>query len=161
MSDDNKKALDKRKGSEVRLTPKNRKFIELIIGGVKTIDAHKVAGYSGNKDAAYALKTKLQPFIDKYYELEGVSRNELRSRLLNLLKLPCVDRQNKPINGLSFNQYSEVLKMLKEELDRQDSKQQTRPQITAFVIKTHAESAREQRGQGGSQIIDVQGGDHF
>ena len=154
----NKKALSTDKNKELRLTAKSRKFIELIIKGAKIVEAHKAAGYSGNKDAAYALNKKLSPFIQQYYEVEGISRDSYKSRLLNLLSLPCVDRKGKVIDSLNFTQYKDLLLLLRDELDRQENKAGSHPKITAFVIQTHAQAMKANGTQGG-EIIDVKGED--
>lgn len=151
-----KKALQTKTESNLKLTKKNIKFIELILKDLKVHEAYTLAGYKGTKESAYQLKHKLKPFIDKYYEIEGVSREGYKAKLLKLLSLPCVDKSGTPVDKLSFNQYKEVLLLLRDELDRQENKQQARPQITAFVIKTHAESVREARGTQGGNVIDVE-----
>lgn len=151
----NKKALSNRKGQEIRLNAKNRKFINLLLKDVKIYDAYKLAGYNGTRETAYQLKHKLKPFIDQSFDIEGLSREGYKVRLLKLLDFPCVDRSGKPIQGLSFNQYKEALLMLRDEVNQAESKNRT-PQITAFVIKTHAEAMREQKGQQGGEVIDVQ-----
>jgi hypothetical protein len=122
-------------GDNQKLTKKNLKFIELIIKDVKVFEAYKLSGYIGSREAAYQLKHKLKPFIDKYYEIEGLSKDGYKARLLKLLDLPCVDRNNQPVDKLNFNQYIEVLTMLKDSLDRDEDKHKnTNPRITAFII---------------------------
>jgi len=152
----NKKALQTKTESNIKLTKKNMKFIELVLKDLKVYEAYTLAGYKGSKESAYQLKHKLKPFIDKYYEIEGVSREGYKSKLLNLLSLPCVDKEGKQLDKLSFSQFKEVLLLLRDELDRQDAKHQARPQITAFVIKTHAEAMREAKGTPGGPIVDVE-----
>ena len=152
--DKKSRALQSKTAANVKLTKKNLKFIELIIKDVKTHDAYKLAGYLGGRDNAWQLKCKLKPFIERYYELEGVSREGYKSRMLKLLSLPCVDRQGHVLTQLSFSQYKEVLDMLRNELDNAEAKHRTPPNITAFVIKTFAASQRE-KGTGGDQVVDI------
>jgi hypothetical protein len=75
--------------------------------------------------------------------------------MLKLLSLPCVDRQGKPVDSLSFSQYKEVLDMLRHELEQAEAKNRTPQHITAFVIKTFAASQSEKGTQGG-RVIDVE-----
>ena len=146
--------IKKRQGPDTKLTKMNLKFIELIVKDVKSFDAYKLAGYIGNRESAYQLKHKLKPFIDKYYEVEGVSREGYKAKMLKLLELPCVDRQGKPIDSLTFNQYKEVLEMLRHELEQAEAKNRTPQHITAFVIRTYADANRD-KGTGGSKVIDI------
>lgn len=158
MARDKRKALQKQTDTKLTLTKQNLKFIDLLLKDVKVFDAYRIAGYKGNKEASYQLKHKLKPFIEKYYEIEGLSKEGYKTRLLNLLSLPCVDsKTGAPIDKLSFNQYKEVLMLLRDELNRAEERTSTRPQITAFVIKTYEQSQREQRGQQEGQVIDVRG----
>jgi len=140
------------KKGEMKLTKQNLHFIELILKDVKVFDSYQLAGYKGGKESAYQLKHKLKPYLTRAYEIEGLSREGYKTRMLNLLKLPCVDRNGTPITNLTFNQYKEVLNMLKDQIDNEEGRKQTQPQITAFIVKTHAES----KGDRPSKIIDVQ-----
>lgn len=134
------------KKGQISLTKQNLKFIELVIKGVKDVDAYALCGYKGGIQSVYQLKHKLKPFIEKAHEIEGLSKEGYKSRLLKLLNLPCVDKEGKEISKLSFNQYTQILNMLKEELDKDKDKQSNRPQITAFVIRTHEEATKDNKG---------------
>ena len=128
------KELDDKNGPKERLTKRNRKFIELLLKDVNVVDAHRLAGYSGARESAYQLKQKLKPFLSKAYEIEGLSTEGYRTRLLRLLSLPCLDSKGNPISSLSYNQYLEALRLLRDELP---SNKVATPNITAFVIQRY------------------------
>ncbi len=132
----NMKEIEHNSEVKERLTKRNRKFIELLLKDVNVVDAHRLSGYSGKRESAYQLKQKLKPFLAKAYEIEGLSREGYRTRLLKLLSLPCVDREGKPIASLSYGQYLEALKMLKDELP---SNKVAVPSITAFIVQRYSD----------------------
>jgi len=132
-----------------RLTPKNLKFLNLIVKGVKIPEAHRLAGYSGNNQASYALKNKLKTHLAKIFEDEGVSKDRYLADLLKLLDLPCVDKKTgKPLENLSFDQYVQVRKLLREELP---SNKPASHNITAFVIQRYSDDDAKD-----AKVIDVE-----
>ncbi len=118
-----------------RLTGKNLKFLQFLVRGIKVSEAHSLAGYSGNKEASYALKHKLKANLAIVFETEGLSKDRYLADLLQLLNLPCVNqRTGKPLESLGLDQYLSVRKLLRDELP---SNKVAVPSITAFVIQRY------------------------
>ncbi len=141
MADANQ--IEKAEGNNWRLTGKNLKFLQFLVKGHKVGEAHRLAGYSGNVQASYALKNKLKHQLGKVFETEGISNDRYLSDLVRLLSLPCVDSHGKPITALKFDQFLAVRKLLREELPE---KRQKEPTITAFVIERYRnEETSEQK----------------
>lgn len=150
----NKKALSKKKDQSIRLTPKNINFLQHLIDGKKTFEAYKLAGYRGGLQASYELRSSLRKHLAQMLENEGFSREYLKSDLLKLLSLPCVDgKTGEPLQQLTFNQKMQVLEHV-EKLLANETERNT-PQITPFVINMFKDSPKSDMGQGGSKVIDI------
>jgi len=149
-----KKDLDK--SNKWRLTGKNLKFLQYLVKGMKVVEAHRLAGYSGNEHASYALKCKLKGHLAKLFETEGISRDRYLADLLGLLSLPCVDKNGNKLTSVNFTQYMEIRKALRDELP--SSKANT-PNVTAFVIQRF-DGGKQQNGPGKAgvdykDVIDI------
>ena len=132
------KDIQKQSGNEDkwRLTGKNLKFLQNLVKGLKGPEAHKLAGYSGNTQASYALKTKLKTQLAKLFEVEGISRDNYLAQLVGLLDLPCVDQKGGALKAVSLDQRLAILKLLKEELPGC-----SRPvNISSFTIHRYADA---------------------
>jgi hypothetical protein len=118
--------------AEISLTPKNRLFLEYLADGLTVVEAHKKAGYSGNKNAAYELKSQLQQAgaLTKVLEAKGYSREGLATEILQLNQLPLMDVYK---NGVNINQKIQILKLFLQSLPKQIETSEKK-EITAFII---------------------------
>jgi hypothetical protein len=121
------------------LTPKNRLFLEYLADGLAVIDAHKKAGYSGNKNAAYELKSQLQQAgaLTRVLEAKGYSREGLATEILQLNQLPLMEVYK---NGVNINQKIQILKLFLQSLPKQIETNEKK-EITAFVITKNVDGA--------------------
>jgi hypothetical protein len=74
------------------LSRKARAFLELLVAGKSTLEAYELAGYTGEKHAAYQLRSDLRFHLVQMLEAHGVSREDTKIQLMELLKLPVSER---------------------------------------------------------------------
>ena len=120
-----------------------------LVQGKKVVEAHRLAGYSGNEHASYALKCKLKSHLSQMFEIKGVSKDRYLADLLQLLDLPCVDGKGNKLESLKFDQYLAVRKLLREELP---STKVATPSITAFVVQRFDQAKDDTKK---ADVIDI------
>lgn len=108
-----------------QLTSRNRIFIDLLCEGVPVVEAHKKAGYSGKKSAAYELKRELKHEIAKALEARGFSRENLAMEILKLSQIPLTDS----CKAVTFNQKLALLRLMNAALPRE-----TEPRINNLTV---------------------------
>ncbi len=92
-STDNKtKAITKKE--EVTITERNWLMLKHIQTGKKVWEAHKLAGYEGDKSAAYNLWHKLQKKLEMVYDADNTSSLRLKIAAKKILDM---EVENKPI----------------------------------------------------------------
>ena len=70
------------------LTPKNRLFLEYLGAGKPTVEAYKLAGYTGKDHSAYELRSYLGKYLEAYLAAKGLDRSRLISAFSELLDIP-------------------------------------------------------------------------
>lgn len=125
------KSVEQVKGWE-DLTEKNRVFISLIASGMRTAEAHKMAGYTGKKTAAYELRSQLLPYINQVLEAEGVDETGLKIGFNQLLSIPLDPMKQ----HLTFNEKLRLLMALEKSItnSKNRSKEVDIKKLTPFVI---------------------------
>jgi hypothetical protein len=73
---------------EIDLSKKARQFVSLILAGKTTVEAHKLAGYTGDPHAAYEMRSKLRGFIRSEADRRGISLEGVAVNLAALDALP-------------------------------------------------------------------------
>lgn len=125
------------------LSDRNRVFLDKLADGVPTVDAYRLAGYTGSPHTAYELKRQLKQELRNVLEARGYSMEGLASEILNLTKLP-VDLTKYP-NGIPLSQKIQILKLFAGTL-KGDSPRAAGPQsVTAFIIQREAPAPQPQR----------------
>src|SRR5216684_5765687 len=57
-----------------KLTMRNRSFLEHLLAGKTTVEAYRLAGYTGKSDAPYQLRLRLKEELKQALEGEGFDR---------------------------------------------------------------------------------------
>lgn len=88
------------------LSRKSLVFLELLVAGYDTLKAYGMAGFKGKEHAAYQLKSDLRHHLTQLLEAHGVSRNDIKTEVLKLLKLPM------HTESVGFDQKLKLLKFM-------------------------------------------------
>lgn len=127
------------------LNAKNQKFLDKLADGIPTVDAYRLAGYTGSNHTAYELKRQLKQELREVLEARGYTMEGVATEILSLAKLP-VDMTKYP-NGIPLSQKIQVLKLFAQTLkDESPRTQGQQPHVTAFIIN---------RGPGQSPKVQV------
>lgn len=122
------------------LSPRNKIFLDKLADGVGTIDAYRLAGYTGGNHTAYELKRQLQKELRNVLEARGFSIEGVASEILNLSKLP-VDLTKYP-NGIPLSSKIQILRLFASTVkDDAPSKGPTQ-NVTAFIVNRGSHGAR-------------------
>jgi hypothetical protein len=132
---------------DVKLTPKNRLFLQFLSEGKSTLEAYKLSGYTGEDHAAYELKSKLSRDFEIYLTAKGMSRGDLMLAVKDLIDVPITNRQYKTLKD-HMKLLSMWMKMLPVEAV-------SRPNITAFVINNPSGSNPPSTATPASNHVDT------
>lgn len=139
MSEEKKDLVPKAKDNVAlidELNPQQFKFLSLIMNRVGTWDAYQSAGYSGNKEAAYALKTRLNKHLGAIALANNMSKEALIAQLSHLEELPITDMNGAPLTSINIKNYIELKKLHNKVLD---SIENHNPHITSITINRYVE----------------------
>ena len=114
------------------LTPKNRLFLQLLSEGKSTLEAYELAGYKGERHAAYQLRSDLKEELIKTLEGQGIDRAGLMFGVKQLLELPLRETE------ISVKTKIDLLKLLAKVVPQ--PVETDKPKITAFVVNNHINS---------------------
>lgn len=88
------KAISKKE--QFNITESNWLMLKYIQEGKKVWEAHQLAGYKGDKSAAYNLYHKLKKKLEKVYEADNVDSLRLKIEAKKILDMEVDDRPIKP-----------------------------------------------------------------
>jgi hypothetical protein len=112
-----------------KLGKRTQVFMELILAGHSTLDAYSLAGYKGQKNAAYVLRSQLKDRIEERLLNDGVSREGAKLQLQELLNLPL--DPNIKTRGVSIKEKIMILKFLDKVTEKEEGR---KPSITPFNL---------------------------
>jgi hypothetical protein len=81
------------------LTPKQRIFLNLLVEGEAPQVAYKKAGYEGEPDSCYQLKSRLDKQLTMIAISRGMAKSDLVLGMKKLNELPISRRQGRPRKG--------------------------------------------------------------
>lgn len=111
--------------NEINITEGNWLFLKHIQQGKKVWEAHQLAGYKGDKSAAYNLYYHLRKKLELVYEADNVDSLRLKIEAKKILDMPVEDKPIKPETRLKA---IETLHKL------QDKDKIEKRQISPFVV---------------------------
>ena len=112
-----------------KLGKKTQVFMELILAGKTTQEAYNLAGYKGQKNAAYVLRCKLRDLLEERLLGNGISREGAKLELQKLLALP-LDKRYETM-GVSVKERLQMLKFLDKITEKEEGR---KPAITPFLV---------------------------
>jgi len=111
-----------------QLTPKNRAFLQHLANGRPTLEAYKLAGYTGESHSAYELRYQLKQHLAVLLEQGGFSRETIAVEVNKLMALPLADG----IKNVNFKQKLDLLRFMDKALPKDING--AKPQITPFKL---------------------------
>ncbi len=123
------------------LTPQNRLFIFYLNHGepeagkrLTVFESYQMAGYKGDKHAAYQLKSRLEKELLAEALNTGMSRADIVRNIASLVELPVVGDDGKPVSSLTVQQHTRLLAL---GLKAHEATQALVPKITAIQINRY------------------------
>lgn len=115
-----------------KLGRRTQLFMELVLMGHTTQEAYHLAGYKGQKNAAYVLRSQLKDRIEERLLSDGISREGAKLALQELMKLP-LDPTIKE-RGITIKEKIMILKFLDKLTEKEEGRM---PQITPFLVQVN------------------------
>ena len=136
-------------GRPAGLTKKARCFLELLCAGKGTVDAYKLAGYTGEDEAAYHLRSILKDQLYAMLKARGLSREGILLELKHLKESPTAEEiEGKP---LTFDQKLALLKFLAKLVPERDML--AAPKVTPFFLNIEAADGVTIKGGGTDEEV--------
>lgn len=101
------------------LSPRAQKFALLIVDKPNDdlYDLYKLAGFTGDKHAAYVLKGRLDKQLGVLLEARGLNRSSWMMEVKKLNDMPLVDNRGEPVKGVTIDQKIRILQLQQKDLD--------------------------------------------
>lgn len=119
----------KEKQEKRQLTAKNKQFLQHLASGRPTLEAYRLAGYTGDNHAAYQLRSDLKQQLAFLLEQGGFSREQLGVEINRLNELPL----DPDIKNVNFRQKLDILRLM-EKATAKSQIQGEKPKVTPFLI---------------------------
>jgi hypothetical protein len=113
----------------VKLTLKNKAFLQHLAAGRPTLEAYALAGYKGEPHAAYQLRSELRQHLAILLEQGGFSRESLAVEVNRLNSIPL----DPMIQNVNFKQKMDILRLMDKALPKLLDAN-TKVSITPFVV---------------------------
>lgn len=110
-----------------KLGRRTQAFMELILAGHPTLKAYELAGYKGQKNAAYVLRCQLKERLEERLLGDGISREGLKLELKKLLELPLDPNRT----AVSVKERLQILKFMDKVTEQQEKEH---PSVTPFLV---------------------------
>lgn len=136
----------------IKLTPKNRLFLEYLVEGLPVIEAYKKAGYAGGVTAAYDLKHRLKDDFTRLVH-QRVSLTDTLHEIEKLDNLPLLHTH------ITLNQKIRLIQLKLQAMKQVKEENKPTEKFTAFVINTQGNETKVNIGEvQEGQIVDEQSG---
>jgi hypothetical protein len=134
------------KKDSINITEQNWLMLKHIREGKKVWEAHQLAGYKGDKSAAYNLWYKLQKKFEMILDADEVGSFRLKVEAKKILDMKVEDRPIKPETKLKA---IETLHKL------QDKETREAKNISPFIIQKFETGSKSQIQVDKKEIVDI------
>ncbi len=114
------------KASDKPLTDRALAFLELVVAGWDVYKAYKTVGYTGSYHAAIQMKSDLRFHLVKLLEMHGVSKEDLKIQVLQMLQLPLAQAV------VNVDEKLKLVRAMDKLMDKDHLN--SKPKITPFVL---------------------------
>lgn len=118
------------------LSVKAKSFLRHLAAGRPTLEAYKLAGYSGEPHAAYQLRCDLKAHLAAMLESGGFSRESLAAEINKLNALPL----DPSLQNVNFRQKLDILRLMDKALPKQIEANKSK--ITPFKLSFSGEAPK-------------------
>lgn len=140
------------------LTPKQRIFLNLLVEGEAPQVAYKKAGYEGEPDSCYQLKSRLDKQLTMIAISRGMAKSDLVLGMKKLNELPILDDKGDPVRGISMQHKLRLMDMQARMLE--SMKENTGPLLGISLNLELCQPAKPQEtqptGVAGENIVDAE-----